>query len=59
MLLLGAVFALMVVLWLIGYGLFVVRMRAVFTSPAIRRRMERLTGAVLIALGARLAFEKP
>jgi threonine/homoserine/homoserine lactone efflux protein len=58
MLLLGAVFAIMVVLWLIGYGLFVVRMHAVYTSPAIRRRMERLTGVVLIALGARLAFEK-
>ncbi|MGI8857054.1 MAG: LysE family translocator [Thermomicrobiales bacterium] len=58
MLLLGALFDLMVVLWLMGYGMFVTRMRAVFTSPTIRRRMERLTGAVLIALGARLVIEK-
>jgi threonine/homoserine/homoserine lactone efflux protein len=58
MLLLGALFDSMVVVWLMGYGLFVTRMRAVFTSPAIRRRMERLTGAVLIVLGARLVLEK-
>jgi threonine/homoserine/homoserine lactone efflux protein len=41
-----------------GYGLFVTRMRAVFNAPAVRRRTERLTGAVLIALGTRLALEK-
>lgn len=58
MLLLGALFAIMVVVWLMGYGLFVTRMRAVFSSPTIRQRMEQLTGAVLIALGARLAIEK-
>jgi threonine/homoserine/homoserine lactone efflux protein len=58
MLLLGALFDIMVVIWLMGYGLFVTRMRAVFSAPAIRRRMERLTGAVLIALGARLVIEK-
>ncbi len=58
MLFLGAVFDGMVVLWLVGYGLFVARMRAVFDAPPIRRRMEQLTGAVLIALGARLALEK-
>lgn len=58
MLLLGATFDLMVVIWLMGYGWCVTVMRTVFGSPTIRRRIERLTGAVLIALGARLALEK-
>ncbi len=58
MLVLGAAFDLMVILWLMGYGLFVATMRDVFRSPTVRRRMERLTGIVLIALGVRLAVEK-
>lgn len=59
MLLLGAAFDIMVVVWLASYGLFVTAMRGVFGSPTVRRRMERLTGAVLVALGVRLALEKP
>ncbi len=58
MLFLGIVFDSMVILWLIGYGLCVTIMHRFFASPAVRRRMERLTGVVLIALGARIALEK-
>lgn len=58
MLLLGVAFDSMVMVWLLGYGVFVTRMRAVFDAPGVRRRMERLTGAVLVALGTRLALEK-
>ncbi|MDQ2784286.1 MAG: LysE family translocator [Chloroflexota bacterium] len=58
MLFLGIVFDSMVVIWLMGYGLFVTIMHRFFNAPAVRRRMERLTGVVLIALGARIALEK-
>jgi threonine/homoserine/homoserine lactone efflux protein len=34
------------------------RLRAFFGSARVRRRMERITGIVLIALGARLALER-
>ena len=58
MLLLAATFDIIGMIWLTSYGLFVTKMRAVFRSPAVRRRMERFTGTVLIALGARLALER-
>lgn len=37
--------------WLAG------RARAVFQRPAVRRRLERISGAVLVALGLRLALD--
>ncbi len=58
MLFLGIAFDSMVVIWLMGYGLFVTVMHRFFNAPAVRRRTERLTGVVLIALGARIALEK-
>jgi threonine/homoserine/homoserine lactone efflux protein len=58
MLLLGALFDVMGLVWLTGFGLFVTRMQAFFGAAQVRRRMERLTGLVLVALGARLAIEK-
>lgn len=58
MLLLGAIFDVMGVLWLTGYGLFVTRLRLFFSAAHVRRRMERITGLVLVTLGARLALEK-
>jgi threonine/homoserine/homoserine lactone efflux protein len=58
MLLLGITFDGMVILWLMGYGVCVTIMHRFFNAPAVRRRMERLTGVVLIALGARIALEK-
>ena len=39
------------VVWLIG------RVRLVFERPAVRRRIEQISGVVLIGLGVRLATE--
>jgi len=58
MLLLGVLFDVMVLVWLTSYGLFVTRLRAFFSAARVRRTMERFTGVVLMALGARLALEK-
>ncbi len=58
MLLLGVLFDVMVLVWLTSYGLFVTRLRAFFSAARVRRTMERFTGVVLVALGARLALEK-
>jgi len=58
MLFLGALFDVMVLVWLTGYGLFVTRLRAFLSAARVRRTMERFTGVVLVALGARLALEK-
>lgn len=58
MLVLGLLFDLLGLIWLTSYGLFVTRMREVFRSPRVRRRMERVTGAMLIALAGRLALER-
>ncbi|MDQ2828513.1 MAG: LysE family transporter [Chloroflexota bacterium] len=58
MLLLGVLFDVMVLVWLTSYGLFVTRLRTFFSAARVRRTMERFTGVVLVALGARLALEK-
>ncbi|HET9653759.1 MAG TPA: LysE family transporter, partial [Kineosporiaceae bacterium] len=42
--------------WLAGIVLLVDRARGVLGRPAVRRRMERLTGAVLLGFGVRLAL---
>ena len=43
--------------WLTGYAWFVDRLGFVLTRPRVKARLERVTGAVLVALGARLAWE--
>jgi threonine/homoserine/homoserine lactone efflux protein len=43
--------------WLTVYNLAVAKAGAVLRRPAVRRAVEGLTGAVLIAFGARLATE--
>jgi threonine/homoserine/homoserine lactone efflux protein len=58
LLLLGAVFGVIGWAWMNLYGLLVTRLRDVMGAPGVRRWMERLTGTVLIGLGARLAFER-
>ncbi len=58
MLVLGLLFDLLGLTWLTSYGLFVTRMRDFFRSPRVRRRMERVTGAVLVALAGRLALDR-
>ena len=58
LLLLGATFGVIGWTWMNVYGLLVTRLRDVIGSPRVRRWMERVTGTVLIGLGARLALER-
>jgi threonine/homoserine/homoserine lactone efflux protein len=53
-----AAFEVMLLVWLIAYGHVVSRLGRTGPGIRVRRAMTRLTGAVLIALGARLAFER-
>ena len=54
---LGLLFAVMTVIWLAAYALVVDRARNVLQRNAVRRWMDRVTGAVLIGLGVRVATE--
>jgi len=47
----------MVVGWLVAYGVVASRLRRRLVGSRVQRWMERVTGAILIALGARLALE--
>lgn len=44
--------------WLMIYAAMIARLRKVFERATIKRRIEAITGALLIALGVRLAFER-
>jgi len=46
------------VIWLIAYAYFLGRVGAVLRRPAVRRALEGVTGAVLIGIGGRLAWER-
>ena len=46
------------VAWLSAYAYALMRISAVLGGAGVRRRLERVTGGVLIALGARLALER-
>lgn len=54
---LGALFAVMTLLWLSFYALLVDRARSVLRRNRFRRWMDRATGVVLVGLGIRLATE--
>ncbi len=56
-LLLGAVFVLMTLLWLVAYCLIAARAASTLRRPRVRAFMDRMTGLVLIAIGLRLAAE--
>lgn len=58
LLLLGFLFNSLGVAWLTGYALLAARGRNVLSRPAVKRTLDRVTGIVLIGLGARLAFER-
>ncbi|MGH3102780.1 MAG: LysE family translocator [Gaiellaceae bacterium] len=58
LLLLGLLFCLMTLLWLTAYSLAVAKARELLTRPRVRRMLDALLGAVLIAFGARLATER-
>lgn len=53
-----AVFEVMLLAWLIPYGHLVSRLGRSGLDARVRRFMTRVTGGVLIGLGARLAFER-
>lgn len=55
---LGLLFSAMTLLWLTGYAFAVARMGDVLRRPRIRRTLEGITGATLIALGLKLASEE-
>ena len=56
--LLGLVFCLMTLAWLVLYAVVIARAGDVLRRPRVRRAVEGVTGAVLIALGLRLAAEQ-
>ena len=58
MLALGLVFCTMTLAWLTAYSFAVDRAGAVLRRPGVRRALDALTGAVLAALGLRLASER-
>jgi threonine/homoserine/homoserine lactone efflux protein len=55
---LGLCFCVMTAAWLTGYAFAVARAKNVFQRPRIRRVVDGLTGAALVALGLRLASEQ-
>jgi threonine/homoserine/homoserine lactone efflux protein len=57
-LLFAAAHSVMGIVWLSAYAYVLARLSRVFTHSGVRRWLERVTGAVLIGLGVRLAFER-
>ena len=55
---LGLVFCAMTLVWLAAYAVVVDRAGRWLRRPAIRRAIDAVTGAVLVALGLRLAGER-
>jgi threonine/homoserine/homoserine lactone efflux protein len=55
---LGLVFCLMTLAWLTGYALAVARAGDFLRRPRVRRALDAATGAVLVALGLRVATER-
>jgi len=53
---LGLLFCAMTLVWLAGYAVLVARAGEVLGRPRIRRALDGVTGAVLVALGLRLAL---
>jgi threonine/homoserine/homoserine lactone efflux protein len=55
---LASLHIIMGIVWLTAYAWFVDRIGAVLTRPIVKAWLERVTGGLLIALGARLAWER-
>jgi threonine/homoserine/homoserine lactone efflux protein len=58
LLVLGAIFNAIGVVWLTVYALLVARSRTFFLRPRVRRAFDTLSGVVLIGLGVRLVAER-
>jgi threonine/homoserine/homoserine lactone efflux protein len=54
----GLAFSLMTLVWLSAYAVVVARAGDFLSRTAVRRAVEAVTGAVLVALGLRLATER-
>lgn len=55
---LASIHVLMGLAWLCTYSVLLDRMSSVLTRPSVKRKLEALTGAVLVAFGLRLAMER-
>ncbi|HJU90489.1 MAG TPA: LysE family translocator [Gemmatimonadaceae bacterium] len=55
---LGTIHNVMGFVWLTMYAWFIDQFSAFLNRPTVKQTLERITGAVLIALGVRLAWEK-
>jgi threonine/homoserine/homoserine lactone efflux protein len=55
---LAGIHVLMGLVWLCSYAILLDRMSSVLARPAVKRRLEAFTGAVLVAFGMRLAMER-
>jgi threonine/homoserine/homoserine lactone efflux protein len=58
LLLLGVLFSALTLAWLVAYSAVVARVGDVLRRSAIGRALDALTGAILVALGIRLALER-
>jgi threonine/homoserine/homoserine lactone efflux protein len=58
LLLLGVVFCSLTLAWLSGYAVAVAKAGDLLRRPRIRRTLEGVTGAMLVALGVRVATEQ-
>jgi RhtB (resistance to homoserine/threonine) family protein len=58
LMLLGALFNCMGVVWLLSYAALAARGRDVLGRPRVKRVVDRLCGVALVGLGVRLAFEQ-
>ena len=56
---LGALFNLLGVVWLTGYALAAARGGSLLKRPRIKQALDYVSGVVLVALGVRLALERP
>ena len=54
---LGLLFCTLTLVWLTGYSLLIARVGNVVRRPAVRRALEAVSGATLVALGLRLVAE--
>ena len=55
---LGLVFSLLTLVWLAAYAVAVARAGRLLRRPVVRRTLDAVTGAVLVALGLRLGAER-
>jgi RhtB (resistance to homoserine/threonine) family protein len=58
LLVLGAVFNAMGLVWLLTYASLAARGRTLLRRPRVKAFLDRLSGLVLVGLGVRLAFER-